>query len=275
MLWNNKRYEGCIIMIYFSDLDRTLIYSNKFIGKEKNEICVEILNGEEISYMSPKAIEYLKEILKDKKFIPTTTRSIEQFKRIKFQEQDINFEWSIVSNGGNILYKGEIVKEWTEMLISKLKTCGSLEYIMEVFKGKYKNIDGINKVRDVDNVFFYIVVDEDIFDESNIEVFKGFFLDFKWNVYVNGRKIYFLPEVVTKEAAIEFLSNHLNENKFGVLGDSIMDLNMLKAAYKAYIPKESYIENYEINRNSFISKKSGFSGTEEILKDILYKDIEK
>lgn len=31
------------------------------------KICVEVLNGEEISYMSPKAIEYLKEILKDKK----------------------------------------------------------------------------------------------------------------------------------------------------------------------------------------------------------------
>lgn len=261
-------------MIYFSDLDRTIIYSNKFIGKEKNEICVETLNGEEISYMSPKTIEYLKEILKEKKFIPTTTRSIEQFKRIKFNEHDINFEWSIVSNGGNILYKGEIVKEWTEILASKLQTCGSLTYIMESFKEKYENIEGINKIRDVDDVFFYIVVDKNTFDESNIEIFKEFLLKFKWDLYVNGRKIYFLPKVLTKEAAIEFLSNYLNEKKFGALGDSIMDLNMLKVAYKAYIPKESHIENFEINSNSFISKKSGFSGTEEILKDILYKHIE-
>jgi HAD superfamily hydrolase (TIGR01484 family) len=262
-------------MIYFSDLDRTLIYSNKFIGKEKKEICVEIINGEEISYMSPKTIEYLKEILKKKKFIPTTTRSIEQFKRIKFMEHEINFEWSIVSNGGNILYKGEIVKEWTEILTSKLKTCGSLKYIMESFKEKYENIKGINKIRDVDDAFFYIVVDENIFDESNIEVFKEFILEFKWNLYVNGRKIYLLPKVLTKEAAIEFLSNYLNEKEFGALGDSIMDLNMLKVASQAYIPKESHIESFEINSNSFISNKSGFSGTEEILKDILYKDVEK
>ncbi len=256
-------------MIYFSDLDRTIIYSNKFIGKEKNEICVETLNGEEISYMSPKTIEYLKEILKEKKFIPTTTRSIEQFKRIKFNEHDINFEWSIVSNGGNILYKGEIVKEWTEILASKLKTCGSLTYIMESFKEKYENIEGINKIRDVDDVFFYIVVDKNIFDESNIEIFKEFLLEYKWDLYVNGRKIYFLPKVLTKEAAIEFLSNYLNEKKFGALGDSIMDLNMLKVAYKAYIPKGSYIENYDINCNRYISLKSGFLGIEEILKSIL------
>lgn len=256
-------------MIYFSDLDRTLIYSNKFIGKEKKEICIETLNGEEISYMSPKTIEYLKEILKLKKFIPTTTRSIEQFKRIKFKEQDVNFEWSIVSNGGNILYKGEIIKEWKQILHDRLKTCGSLDHVMESFKRKYDNIVGINKLRDVDNIFFYIVIDKNTFNENNITFFHEFLSEFKWNLYVNGRKIYFLPEVVTKEAAIEFLIKYLGESKFGVLGDSVMDLNMLKLSHKAYVPKGSHIENYEFNYTRFISKNSGFSGTEEILKEIL------
>ena len=259
-------------MIYFSDLDRTLIYSNKFIGKEKIEICIETLNGEEISYMSPKSIKYLKEILKYKKFIPTTTRSIEQFKRIKFKEQDIDFEWSIVSNGGNILYKGEVVKEWNQILNEKMKTYGSLEHVMESFKRNYNNICGINKIRDVDNIFFYIVIDKDVFDENYIKNFKKFFSKYRWDLYVNGRKIYFLPEVVTKEAAIEFLSNYLNEKKFGVLGDSIMDLNMLKCAHKAYIPKGSYIENFEVNCNMYISLKSGFFGTEEILRSILIEN---
>lgn len=256
-------------MIYFSDLDRTLIYSNKFMRKEKNEICIETLNGEEISYMSQRSIKYLREILKCKRFIPATTRSIEQFKRIKFKEQDIHFEWSIVSNGGNILYKGEVVKEWNQIINEKMKTCGSLEHVMESFKKKYNNVGGINKVRHVDNIFFYIVIDKEVFDKKHIKNFKEFLLKFKWNLYVNGRKIYFLPDVVTKEAAIEFLSNYLGENKFGVLGDSIMDLNMLKFAHKAYVPKGSYIEDYEFNCNSFISLNSGFFGTEEILKSIL------
>ncbi|WML36890.1 HAD-IIB family hydrolase [Clostridium sp. OS1-26] len=256
-------------MIYFSDLDRTLIYSNKFIGKEKNEICIETLNGEEISYMSPKSIEYLKEILKYKKFIPTTTRSVEQFKRINFKKQGIDFEWSIVSNGANIFYKGQVVKQWNQILNVKLKTCGSLKCVMESFKKEYNYINGISKIRDVDDVFFYIVMNKESFDESNIERFRKFLLIFKWNLYVNGHKIYFLPKVVSKESAVEFVSSHLNEKRFGVIGDSIMDLNMLKLAHKAYIPKGSYIENYEFNWNRFISLKSGFSGTEEILKEIL------
>lgn len=256
-------------MIYFSDLDRTLIYSNKFIGKEKNEICIETLNGEEISYISPKSIEHLKDILRVKRFIPTTTRSIEQFNRIKFKEYGVNFEWSIVSNGGNILYKGEIVEQWKQILYDRLKTCGSLEYVMRSFRREYGNMDGVNKLKDVDDIFFYIVVDKEIFDENKIIVFREFLLEFRWNLYVNGRKIYFLPEVVTKEAAIEFLIKYLEENEFGALGDSIMDLNMLKFANKAYIPKGSYIENYEFNCSSFISGNRSFSGTEEILKEIL------
>lgn len=260
-------------MIYFSDLDRTLIYSNKFIGKGQNEICIETLNCEEISYMSLKSIEYLREILKHKKFIPTTTRSIEQYRRINFEEQDIHFEWSIVSNGGNILYKGEVVKEWNEILNEKMKTCESLELVMESFKENYGNICGIKKIRDVDKVFFYIVVDKEVFNENYIEDFKEFFLKFKWDTYVNGRKMYFLPEVVTKEAAIEFLSNYLNEKKFAALGDSIMDLNMIKYAKKAYIPRGSYIENYDVNSNVYISLKSGFEGIEEILKSILIEKI--
>ncbi|AVK47529.1 hypothetical protein AXY43_05540 [Clostridium sp. MF28] len=256
-------------MIYFSDLDRTLIYSNKFIGKEQNEICIETINCEEISYMSLKSIEYLREILKHKKFIPTTTRSIEQYRRINFEEQDIYFEWSIVSNGGNILYKGEVVKEWNEILNEKMKTCESLELVMERFKENYSNACGIKKIRDVDDIFFYIVIDKEVFDENYIENFKEFLLKFRWDLYVNDRKIYFLPKVVTKEAAIEFLSSYLNEKKFGVLGDSIMDLNMLKCAQNAYIPRGSYIESYEVNGNAYISLKGGFEGIEEILKSIL------
>lgn len=78
-----------------------------------------------------------------------------------------------------------------------------------------------------------------------------------------------MPEVVTKEAAIEFLLNYLNEKKFWGLGDSIMDVNMLKCAKKAYIPRGSYIENCNVNGNVYISLKSGFEGIEEILKSIL------
>ena len=71
-------------MIFFSDLDRTLIYSKNFIKDRDKLHCIEVLDGKEISYISKDTIKLLKKVLQDKKFIPTTTRSIELFTRLKF-----------------------------------------------------------------------------------------------------------------------------------------------------------------------------------------------
>ena len=49
-------------MIYFSDLDRTLIYSSKFLKDKNNKICIEYLNGKEINYISKNTINLLKKI---------------------------------------------------------------------------------------------------------------------------------------------------------------------------------------------------------------------
>lgn len=253
-------------MIYFSDLDRTLIYSKKFINEKTNQICIEVLDGEEISYMSPKSIDILKDILKKKRFIPTTTRSIEQYKRIMFAQNDINFEWSIVSNGGNILYNGEIFEPWNKVLKERLKACKDLKSVMNYFNENYSKIDGITKIREVDEVFFYIVVDKDFFQENSLNSFKYYLKNAKWNFYINGRKIYFIPEVVTKEAAIEYLKGYLNEDKFEALGDSIMDINMLKSSNKGYIPGNSYLALENKSEDGlYISQNEGFKGIEEIL----------
>lgn len=269
MLRNNQKYEGYIgekYMIYFSDLDRTLIYSDKFINEETEQVCIEILDGREISYMSPKSIDILKDILKKKKFIPTTTRSIEQYKRIMFMQNDINFEWSIVSNGGNILHNGKIFEPWNKVLQQKLKSCTSLKDVMNHFKDNYSDTEGILKMRDVDDVFFYIVVDRDIFDENSLDSFESYLKKSGWNVYVSGRKIYFIPEVVTKESAIEYLTSYLKEEKFEALGDSIMDINMLKASNKGYIPANSYIAmETQSDEGLYVSQGEGFKGIEEIL----------
>ena len=79
-------------MVVFSDLDRSIIYSNKFIGNldKKTYECIEFIDEKEISYISFKTIELIKELTKNNLFIPTTTRTIEQFQRINFSKYNIN-----------------------------------------------------------------------------------------------------------------------------------------------------------------------------------------
>ena len=108
-------------MVVFSDLDRSIIYSKEFIQEESNTLDIEIYKGENISYISQKTIENIKKIKKNSDFIPTTTRTIEQFKRINFKKYGLDFKHAITSNGGNILINGEVDIEYKYFIEEKLK----------------------------------------------------------------------------------------------------------------------------------------------------------
>ena len=69
------------MVVFFADLDNTLIYSYKHdIGADK--VGVELYNDRVISFMTPKSYVLLKQADKRTLFVPTTTRTPEQFARI-------------------------------------------------------------------------------------------------------------------------------------------------------------------------------------------------
>lgn len=262
-------------MLYFSDLDRTIIYSDKFIKKDKSKYeCIEVLDGKNISYMTPESIDLIKEILKTRNFIPVTTRSVEQFTRIKFTDHGINYKWSIVSNGGIILYNGKPYKKWNEIMKESLKEAEQLENVVKQFENIAPQIPGISKTRTVDGMFFYIVVDLDKFVLSSLDEFKEYLEKKKWKFYKTGRKVYFLPEVLSKENAIRFLMNELEENEFAALGDSEMDRGMVTAGKKGYVIGGSILDRAGIKaKDVYISAQEGFEGTKEILEKILQDTV--
>ena len=140
---------------------------------------------------------------------------------------------------------------------------------MNFFDKNYGNLEGILKVRSVDNMFFYIVVDLEKFHLDKLDSLKNELENFNWNFYVNGRKIYFLPKILTKENAIDFLLDYLGEKEFYAMGDSTMDLNMLKKSNRAFVPAKSAIESEMIKNTDFVSENEGFEGTEQIIKELL------
>ncbi len=257
-------------MIYFTDLDRTLIYSKKFTCGNEEEICIEKYNGEDISFMTKNSIQTLKDILLKNQVIPCTTRSIEQFERIEFKKQGINFEWAIVCNGAYILHNGKRLKEWDDILLKKLSENESFENIRKEFE-KYKSIQGILRVREVYNLFFYLVVDKEEYNEELLSEFISYLDKSGWDIHTSGRKVYFLPRALKKENAVKFLSNYLNKKEFAALGDSSMDLNMIKISNKGYIPRDCYLTHKDIEVPIFVPKNKGLKGIEEILLNILQK----
>lgn len=256
-------------MAVFSDLDRSIIYSKRFLGENSKELEIEVYKGENISYISRKTVNLIKKINKNSCFIPTTTRTIEQFKRIEFAKYGLNFKYAITSNGGNILINGEIDKDYKIFIEKKLEQSLSIDDTIKLLQ-KYKSLDGIKKIRKAEELFFYIVVDKEEFDLKSIEGFIREIKGLNWDTYINGTKVYFVPSALKKSTAIKYICDKLNYKQTFAIGDSIMDKDMLEFCRRSYLLSHGDLVNMLQKENQFlVSKKSGFEGTEEVLNSII------
>lgn len=259
-------------MIYFSDLDRTLICSKKLIKEDENPICIEYIEKDEISYISKDIINKIDRLNSSKIFIPTTTRSIEQFKRINFEKFGISFKYAITSNGACILKDGEILSSWKEQIDLLKQNSTNLNILINRYNEVFsKDIESyISKFRIVEDNFFYIVLNKGVTDISFLDNFIRYLNGNGWTYFKNCSKVYFLPIGMTKENAIKFLvENELKASSFNALGDSNMDAGMLSIASKAYIPKHGDIASTFEHDNLYVSTKNGLEGINEMLEVIL------
>lgn len=263
-------------MVIFSDLDRSIIYSNKFLNTKTQYKNIEIYNGKQISYVSLDTLKLIKKIQEIGMFIPTTTRTKEQFSRIRFCENDIYFSWAITSNGGVILKDNKVLESWQKEIKNIVKKSEDIESMVEKFE-KYRDLPGIKSFKIAEDLFFYIVVD---YFEFKIDIIEEYIKDLdsnNWRMYISGRKIYFLPIGISKENAINHIVNELGISDFFAIGDSAMDYGMLKSADTGYILRHGELLNQKQDKDIDISglkvsTKEGMKATEEILSEILNKN---
>lgn len=255
-------------MIVFSDLDRSIIYSNKFLNTDREYENIEIYNKKKISYISLNTIKYIQKIQGKGMFIPTTTRTAKQFLRIDFSSKGIDFPWSITSNGGIILDGNNPLESWIKEVKQIKNNAYPIEIMVSDFE-KYTNLPGITNFKIAEDLFFYIVVNWNEFKVSMIEEYTSTLISKNWTFYVSGRKIYFLPKDISKENAISYLVNYLEIEKFSVIGDSTMDLGMLNIGHMSYVLRHGDLLNYNIDKNFIISKHEGMRGSEEVLSNII------
>ena len=255
-------------MIFATDLDRTMIYSSKFLNQEnENKVTlVEVLEGKNISYMSNYALKELEEINKKVFVVPVTTRSIRQFTRIETFKY---CEYAITSNGGTILHKSKILEDW-ENHINK---------ILENYKDKMQGVmDNLNKqnviIRDctlVDGKFIFTKTDNVEECEKTLEQIIDKSI---WNFTIQGQKVYVIPKEITKSNAIQFLKERLKQNRVIAAGDGKMDKDMLEIADIAILPKHGELFlKYKYNKEKLITVDDGIFSADEIIRQVkkIYK----
>lgn len=97
-------------MIFMSDIDRTLIFTNKRYGFNPNKHVlydsgIDGLNI--ISGMTKESSNYLNFISRTCEFIPNTSRTLEEFKRVDFDSNKIKVDYASVDNGLTMIKRKE------------------------------------------------------------------------------------------------------------------------------------------------------------------------
>lgn len=222
------------------DLDNTLIHSYKH--RCADDICVELYEGREQSFISPRALELLKKISAQIFFVPVTTRSIAQYRRI-FWAGEFFPRCAVVANGAYFLdgnRQKNLLREFIEPYEEKLHAQHE----------KFLKNPAFDICRIVDESFLFLKCRDDL-DADKI------FFDTDLIVQHTGKKIYLFPPKLNKGEALKRLIKKFSPDKVFAAGDSAIDLPMLELADVAFAAEN-------LRGKNFIT----FSAAEDFLEKI-------
>ena len=214
-------------ILFACELDNTLIRSYKKRRVDEN-ICVEHYDGREQSFISPNALELLKKISEKILFIPVTTRSIAQYRRI-FWAEDFKPRFAVVSNGAFFL-DGDNQENFLREVVAPYED--ELKFQLEAAD---KNIFTIARI--VDESFLFLKCSDDIDAEK---------ISFDTNLTVQhfGKKFYLFPPHLNKGEALKLLIKKFSPEKVFAAGDSEIDLPMLELADIAFAAENLRGKNF-------------------------------
>lgn len=252
--------------MFASDLDRTLIYSNRALAEFKQDdnrdlIGVEHRNNEEVAFMTRKAFECLKVVADNLLFVPVTTRTYEQFSRISIFRRDIPLTYAVTSNGANIIYKGMPLMDWKAVVQNRLeKECACLDEMI----AKVKEFPIKGTLKKAEDLFFYYILDKELTLDVK-DLIKSMAKNNGWRVSIQGRKLYLMPKPVCKGEAVMFIKEREGINTLFGAGDSLLDYDFLKVCDYPLVPSHGELVKEKIIEHFLITEKWGVQAGEEIL----------
>lgn len=242
----------------FCDLDNTIVYSHRRTLNTAKSVA-EMLNGATQSYMTEKTFEFLSGC-RNISFIPVTTRTFSQYKRLQSTMESLNCEYALILNGAVLLKNGAIDKEW--LAESKELVKGSndeIEKAAELIKSTEKMI-----LRYCDEFLVYAGSSN---PEESAKHLERIIDISKVHVLFDSRKVYCIPTLLDKGYAVKRLVKRLMPELTIAVGDSENDVPMLESVEIPIVPQQ--LEMKVTNDKKIVVPET------EILSDAACCEIEK
>ncbi|MYV59731.1 HAD family hydrolase [Streptomyces sp. SID4931] len=257
-----------------SDLDRTLIYSAASLDLSMPDaeaprlLCVEVYGHKPLSYLTETAAALLTEVAGATVFVPTTTRTREQYGRIHLPGPAPRY--AICANGGHILVDGVSDRDWQQQVESRIAAeCAPLTEV-RAHLATTADPAWLLKERVAEDLFAYLVVERSLLPEEWVKELAAWARPRGWTVSLQGRKIYAVPAPLTKSAAMREVASRTGATRTLAAGDSLLDADLLLAADLGWRPGHGELadEGWRAPHVVALEERGGAAG-EEILRRFL------
>lgn len=221
-------------ILFVSDIDRTLIYPQRFARKV--DVCIEwSKDGKELSYANPDNLEDLIKLSKLTKLVLVTARTEEQYRRIKWPEE-LEIHSVVINLGNDLLFSQEInPQEWNE------KTDNSMKEHLEDLKSASKWLSEQEFVErcSIRNDRFTFARFNDKWNANEKRTLQDKLKsDFNCNCDLMGERLYLTIPGHDKGTAVSRLTKYFHPDVVMVAGDDKPDVPMLLHANCAIVDTE-------------------------------------
>ncbi|GAB2600287.1 hypothetical protein GCM10027168_36780 [Streptomyces capparidis] len=257
-----------------SDLDRTLIYSTGALALDMPDelaptlLCVEVYQRKPLSFMTERAAALLRELAGAAVFVPATTRTREQYRRVRLPGPVPPY--AICANGGHLLVDGRTDYDWRAAVQERLAaSCAPLAEV-RAHLAAVADPAWLLKNRVAEDLFAYLVVERSALPAAWLADLTGWAGERNWTVSLQGRKVYAVPGPLTKTAALEEVVRRTGATTVLSAGDSLLDAELLRAADEAWRPAHGELADTGWTAPGVTAlPEAGVAAGEEILRRML------
>lgn len=225
-----------------SDLDRTLVHPARSLPATQAATVVEIYQGRGITVASQATLSALGELAGAGAFVPVTTRSQEQLRRIAPIWRWATAGWAICANGATLLEHGQIDPQWEAIVDAAGRDSASVAQaraVIERHVGSPETVDWMPLLRDCDERFLYATLRLDRVPDDLQASADAALEPLHWHAILHARKLYALPRHICKGRALDYLRERTGADAVMAAGDSLLDVELLLAAEERWCPRDA------------------------------------
>ena len=173
-----------------------------------------------------------------------TTRTTSQYVRITFFQQELEPEFAITTNGGCILHHGKPLEDWQVIVDKRLKACMSVREMLRAISD-LPIAAWVKRTRTAEGRFLYLIMKDEYLSHIPLAELKLWGEERGWQVSLQGRKLYFIPQPLNKWDAVAFLKERLELEYVYGAGDSLLDAGLIHEADMGFAPRHGEVLDFD------------------------------